>query len=460
MFANYRRYVYALFTLFFVLVTPFLIIYSLGFEINLDQQKISNTLNINIETLPRGASIKNKGFDIGKTPLEMKAGDGQQIPIKVESDGYKSEEFVFWTAQNTNGSARVTNLSLLPSNWDEITNFDSDEPVGILSSSLILFKNNQQFFVQGYNLGGLVGKKSQVDKTLGVSVQTTTWELLSENIYWDRVDNLILAYVGDIWKFVDLSGYPVQAKNIVSTSENQMAILDQSGSLWTLDLGSQELSFLESQVDGIYKTIAPDNIWVWKEGKIFRLSKGYIDNTFFSLEGKLYSQNKSIERLRGVDDSTPVDDFYVASVFQGVMFKVENLLYYVPDFDKNIWQVISTNVERAGVDTNTIIWLDKETNLFSYNFVLKEEQGFGKIPLSGNPNTFRLGYYYTWRRVIVYSDKEVYSVWFDKDIINRNVVKYNPVKWIELNCLPKIVDRFQFCLTDKKLVAYKNTSFF
>ncbi|MEM1311920.1 MAG: PEGA domain-containing protein [Patescibacteria group bacterium] len=460
MFAKYRRYVYGSFLLFFILVTPFLVIYSLGFEISLDQQKISNTLNINVETLPRGADIVNNGFNIGKTPLEMKAADGQQVQIGVEFPGYLAEEFVFWSERGTNGSARVTNLTLLPSEPNIINSFENQTPVGILSPSLILFRQESKYFVQGYNLGGVIGLPSEVNNSSNSLIGLTNWEILSENIYWNKKDDVILILVDNRWEFVDLSLLPVESLSVVSSSETQVLILDAQGRLWALDLRTLRLSFIESQINGIHQTKSPNNVWLWREDKIFRLSKGYIENTFFNLNDDPYTQNTDIRQLRGVAELGNEIDFEVASLFQGMMIKIGETAYYIPDFDKNIWQVIGSNINYIGIDTNTIFWLDLENHLFSYNFSLKEGQDFGLIPLTGDPSSYEIAYYFTWRRIMIYSDAEVYSVWFDKDIINRNVVKYSPIRWNQNSCLPEIVDRFQFCFSENNLIAYKNTSFF
>jgi len=459
MLVHYRRSLFILFSIFFVVITPFLVIYSLGFDPNFETQKLSNTLNINIETLPRGAEVSGEKTGKWSTPIELKAMDNQTIGLNVQADNYLPEKFLFWGREGQNTTAKVTNLVLLPKNADITSDFNPNKALAFLSSNRILFYENEDLYLQIFSFGGLQGRKEEIKTTTERLIEPGHWEVLSEKSFWSPSQNFLLVKLDSGWNLFDLNSLPIQSLSLAHNFDNQAIILDREKQLWLLNLETRDLNFLVEGIDGLDSSNSPDSIWFWQKEKIFRISKGLVDTENFSISDKLYSENEMLLKI----DRTPntFRDFEVASLFQGLLVKIKDNAFYIPDFNKDMenWQVLTTNLQTFGVDTNTFFWLDKSNNLFSYNFLLKNQETLGRLELVGDPLDYRIHYYYNWRRLMVYSANQTYSVWYDKEILNKSILKYYPNLWIENSmCMAKIIDRFQFCIKDNKLQGYRNTA--
>ncbi len=465
MLSVYRKYLFSIFALFFVITTPFLIIYSLGYNLDFEDNGLQNTLSINIETYPRGVQIVNNKFNIGASPLELKASDGEAVSLKLEKKDYLDENFTLWSEANTNTAAKITNLGMLPIKSDTIFEpTDEIETYNIISPNLLLFKaKDQKFYIQHYNLGGLQGKRDEIKTNIQAELnfENLKWEQLNDSLYWNIQENLLVYKIENEWAMVDLKNYTFNIKSLAPTVDYQIFILTTNGELWSLNLRTNQLDFLDSGFNGLYKAQDPDNTWLWRQDKIYRFSKDYVEPESFSFENELFSQNTQLE-VKGLEINDPnYYTFSVSNVFQGLLFKVGSFLYYVPDFNKNVWYSVANDAISIGVNSNTVFWFDHNKTLFSYNFFLKEQENFGILDgVDGDLEKAKIYYFYPWRRIFIYSDtNDVVSVWFDKDNLNRNIVKYSRNTWVDdQRCLPKVVDRIQYCISGKKLLVYKNTS--
>jgi hypothetical protein len=197
---------------------------------------------------------------------------------------------------------------------------------------------------------------------------------------------------------------------------------------------------------------------MWKKDSLYRLPRGSLSTQNFNLNDKIYSKSENRYFTENQLKSR-VTNFEVVNVFQGILFKMEDTLYYVPDSDKSTWQTLASSVTVFGHDSNTVFWMDDKHNLFSYNFLLKLQESFGKMAADSDFSDIKIHYYKNWNRIFVYTKTNVFSIWFDKDLINSSVLKYSNVVWVDsAMCLPKVVDKFQSCIKDNRLTVFKNTS--
>jgi len=143
-----------------------------------------------------------------------------------------------------------------------------------------------------------------------------------------------------------------------------------------------------------------------------------------------------------------------------LVFQVDQKLYYVPDFAKNIPVLIGPEVFSWFAAGSSLFWLDRSFNLYVQNLNLNIQKFLSQFNLDSNLtyHQLRIFYYSKWKRLFIFTPKEVYALWFDKDIFNDTIVAYYPVLWVsQASCLSRISNDYQFCLLDGQLINYNNT---
>jgi hypothetical protein len=450
-----RQRFFRIFAVFFVIVAPFLAIFSLGYDVDLNRRALTNTLAINIETVPRNVQLYDNGRQIARGSGEFQAKDNQVIPLEIRSNGYKTEKFGLYAKPGENSTARISNLWLLPDEPVTLEKFENAQPLSILSDNALLYNRNSQTYVQLYSFGGLQGGPELVVKPPDLQIKTGRWDILLEDMFWNREQKLLLFRLNNTWRILDLQTLPFEVQTVAKLVERSVIILDKNKGLWEFSLDNANLVFLENNIDGLAFTNSPDSIWLWKASNIYRIERGPL-NGILDLAPSLYSTKSDLGILTLLNDQ---DNFQVKSLFQGILVRIGGNAFYIPDYDKLQWQAISNDARVLGTDGNTVFWLDGQRRLFSYNLFLREFQSFGRIDVEGAWQDLAISYYFTWRRILVYSPNQVRAVWYDKEILNRSLVDYQPVDWIAgAACHQEIIDRFEFCLKDNQLIAYRNTN--
>ena len=480
---SYRQNFFRLFAIFFVIAVPFIIVYSLGFNINLGSRQLGNTMSINIETLPRGADISNNGTKILETPSELRAGDNQVIGLNVSLSGYKTEKFLIWAAPGQNTSARITKLFLLPEKSDEINNFREDRQVTFLSDYQLLIRKGSSYFIQQYSFIGVQNQLESIVKIGFINPETSfNFQKLSSTTFWDSNNNIVINKSKEGWKIINLNIFPQKFISLVKLEDSNFLALADDGLLWQLNTDSQNFTFLDSQVQDLTFTLTPDNIWLRKNDQIIRLNRNVPDSNSFSLSDNVYSKfPKTISLLSNNAPST--SQMRVESLYQGLLIQLETDLYYIPDYKPDEWVKLAGDAMVFTTSGNSLFWLDSTNSLHTYNLHLKVRETISNLdsqndsknsavkviantlvdnssnkPDKSLKNT-KLFYYSAWNRLMIYNQGKVVSVWFDKEIYNKNMLGYKPVDWIDqASCYPEVVDRYQFCLKDNKLFNYKNLS--
>jgi hypothetical protein len=453
---SYRQNIFRIFALFFFIAVPFVVVYSLGFDLNLADRQLSNTISINIETLPRGADISNSGKKILETPRELRAKDNQLIPLDISLPGFKTEKFIIWAPPKENTSARITRLALLPEKNDEIRSFDENLKVVFLSDYQLLLKDKDNYFIQQYTFTGLQGSAEQIDVFGKIDeIPNNNWVKLSETSFWNPDKNLLVAKNNN-WGIYNLNIFTVKFSSLVSINENNLLGLDDQGTLWQLDLNNNSYTFLDSNVQNLSFTQTPDNIWIRKNRKLYRLNRAVEDPNNFNLSDKLYTEFP-VNTTFLSSDLPAWKTMNISTLYQGLLIQVYNEIYYIPDNKPNEWEKIATSVNNFSTAGNSVFWIDNTNTLFSYNLFLKQWETIAILDITDKPENVNIVYYSPWNRVLVYTPDKVFSVWFDKEIFNKNIIKYYPVTWIsDSSCFTNVIDKYQFCLKDNKLVTYKN----
>ncbi len=456
---NYRHNFSRIFAIFFVIAVPFIVIYSLGFDLNLANRKLNNTISINIETLPRGADIINQGKKILETPQELKAKDNQTIPIEIKLDGYQPENFLVWASPDQNTSARITKLSLLPQKNDEIAKFENVKNLTFLSDSYLLAQRDNKFFVQQYAFTGAQGNLEEV-KLTGIVTEITSnnWVNLGQNAFWNPKDNLVLNKNESTWTLTNLAIFPNSFSSLVVLEQSTFLALDTNNLLWQLNLEVESFIYLEDNIQNLTSTQTPNNVWLRKDNNLIRLNRGIQDVNNFILTDKIYSVFP--EEISLIPKTVPAwKRMTLESLNQGLLVQIEQNLYYIPDYEPNEWIKLANNAQVYETSGNSLFWIDDQKIVHTYNLYLKEWNTIATLKLDENLENVKLSYYSSWNRIFVHTPNKVIAIWFDKEIYNKNILGYYTVEWInEANCYNRIVDRYQFCTKDSKLITYKNLS--
>ena len=85
----HRKSFFLIFAVFFVIISPVLIFYSLGYGFDVDSQQIENSLSIQIEPIPRRSKIVSGNAEISVFfGGELKAKDNTQTSLTVRANNY------------------------------------------------------------------------------------------------------------------------------------------------------------------------------------------------------------------------------------------------------------------------------------------------------------------------------------------------------------------------------------
>jgi hypothetical protein len=459
---KYRILFFSIFALFFVITTPFLVLYSLGYDLDLSQGELSNSTTITIDSRPRTANIYSQDKLLLRNSGELRANENQLVPLTVKQDGFLDENFLIWSGDTQNTTARIGNLWLLPKEPEVIDEATSVKFVSLLSKDLLVVQSGTDYYVQLYSFGGLQGNRERI--TSFNSIQNSQlvisdkseWKSIHPNAYWDEGNEQLLVRRNDQWLLHDTRFFLANPTSLAYLNNSEMLLLDDKKNLWLWNYLTNNFRFLESGFEGLSYTNIPNYVWLWNYDKIYRISPNQISEQI-QFEDFVFSSNEILVKYG--EEQTAF--FEVRNVYQGIFVQVADKLIYIPDYNKNDWYVVASEVRVADAFDNSIIWIDKLQQLWIFNLQLQSIENIATVPELANyeDDSIKLFYYFLWRRVVIYTPETVQVFWYDKDILNKSVVSYSQNNWIaDKECYSELVDRYQFCLDDGRLIAYKNTS--
>ncbi len=99
-----------------MITVPFLVFLVLGYDLDLRNKKLINSLDVTVESWPIGASIYNFDQDINlKTPTNLKTVAGSFLDLQIKKENFVSERIGIYGPVDTNTRINLPNLWLLPS---------------------------------------------------------------------------------------------------------------------------------------------------------------------------------------------------------------------------------------------------------------------------------------------------------------------------------------------------------
>jgi hypothetical protein len=459
-----RRTFFLVFAIFFVICLPFLILFSLGYSVNLKNPEIRNSLSVKLQTIPSGAEVSANEDKKGVTPIDLAINENQNINLKIKLKEYFAEEFVVSSGIN-NSIVDLSNLWLLPTKSEKISEVKYDI-VQIISENLALLKSNDRFWIQSFSLAGfdndpqliqLQNKISNKDLSfpkleeeyqIKLNENQTPWQKISNSAFYR--DNILLWKRENYWQLIDLKKNDINVKKILKVDDNHLAILENEKKLWLFEPDLMDLKFIDQGIEAMNSIGTPSKVWLWRYNTLFRFNSTDI------LSGNLdWNRNSFLKNGLIADEIGGIFD--VQNVFQGVAVQVGKYIFYVPDSKENQWQLLTTNTKKFATENETLFWIDDTNNLTSINLYNGYKRYITLLPSA--PTSF--GFVKEWNRLMFYSPNSVSSIWYNKDILNTDIKIYNNSTWINnQQCFNKIINKVQYCIDNKSLVVYKNNNLF
>jgi hypothetical protein len=464
-----NRHYFIFFSIFFVVCSPFLVFLSFGYDINLKDQNISSTLTMKIDSLPKNALIKARNEAKGTTPTELSSQDQSPFNLSVSLPNYLSENFLISPERGRNSTVDLKNLLLLPKNgellklYNKSTNNDY-EVLDFVSKDQVIVNVANGLEVRDFGVGGFVNNPVFISErdVFGVKspeklfIEKSTVEFLKKDkSKWQKLSdgnfiklNYMLQKKADFWLIKDISNiFPNGIKKIIKLDSINYIVLDKLKNLWTWD--GQLSKFIENGFDSIESTSSPENIWLVRNNSIYKIQNNSFLNPTFDWKSALYLKSELINTIDG--------EFKVAPLFQGIGILVGKKIFYVPDFATDSWSILSNDAKSFFTDSDSVFWLDSNNYPNFYNFFTTQRYIFKQIPAEYT----EIFYLKEWNRIMLYSESKVASIWFNKEIYQPNILEYSTQEWIDGSvCIPKIVEKVQYCIKDNDLILYKNNLIF
>lgn len=457
---KYRVIFLAIFAVFFVITTPFLVLYSLGYDLNFEQGELSNSISIVVDSRPRTSDVLTRDQVVLRNNGELRANDQQLIPIGIQQENFHAENFLIWSGDGENTTARLSPVWLLPTEYAQIEDDNSVQFISLLSKDEAIIKIDNEYFVQLYSFSGLQSAPEPIINSAPTLISINDgiqWDSITENVYWSKNSELFLIRSGNRWNLFDSRTFISKPEYVAFVNSSELLLLDSNQTLWVWNHELNTFRFIESGFDAMSYTQIPNNIWLYRYDTIYRINTNQISDQI-QFEDTIFTTSNALVDF----DNKPNIFFEVENVYQGIYIHIENLLLYIPDYNQNDVIIISDNARKVFGEDDSIIWLDELEQVWVYNLDLKQLQNVTTIPELDNfeREDIDIFYYSLWKRILVYTPNTVDGVWYNKDLLNNSIVGYTPIKWVENHqCHEEMIDRYQFCIDNQKLVAYRNTSF-
>jgi hypothetical protein len=459
--SGFRQTIFTLFAVFYIVSLPFLIILSLGYDFDLQSKNLDNTLTVKVETIPRGANIPFQSKEF-VTPTEFRTSDGVSFTMDIRHTGYLSDRFTISGKKGVNSIARIDKLRMLPEKVEYSQESKSGTSlVSILSPNYTLVKkqvstSESVYAIQSMGIGGFQGEPEIIAANFNRQIEFGWWIELYDNVFWNRASGYVLYQIpGSKWQVFDLYLYEQEFVSIIRVNNKRLLALDTAGALWTLDLETTQIGFVDSGYSGLSFSQIPDAIWFWKENKLYREDRASFDPSDFPRASSLFYQfNKNF------DTFPSFNGFSVQAVYFGLSVKLDNQLYYLPDANNRSYMMFTDDAKFFGSYENVVFWITSDNKLFAYHLNRNTTQSLGRLSLEdAEMADIRLVYNLEWSRLFIYTETKVHSVWYSGEFQNQAIVGYYPILWVDNSqCLSELISNNQFCIQPTSLLVYRNNN--
>lgn len=451
-----RQIFFRLYAIFFILITPFIVIYSLGYNFDWQNQTLSKNLFIKVQTLPRGATVKISDSKAYTTPTEIRLSSDAPQEVSIKKSGYVPEEFTVWSDLNRNTNTYLDKIILLPTSKEAISDLPSgSEALALLPQSKILLYRDNQLLLQSYSTNSVNSPESvSGDINPDTFSNEDDWIYQNQDFIWNK-DKKIILYRDEIslkWRVEDLQETILGIENLARVSNSTFLVLDSDSNLYTYRPQDQRISFLDSGFQGLFGNPNSESIWLVKGNDIIRLNKNRVNynNILESNENFVYS---SVAR-----DFDFEGDLEVADIYRGVVVKAGTELYFLQETEPEIPNLLTNNAQDFTTTNNTVFWVNEGGLVQSYNFEFNIQKNLATFDnISDTANLF---YSNEFGRLILYSE-DIKTIWTNPTNRSSNIKEHSKNTWINNSLCQKYTeDRNQICIDNDTLIKYQNVSRF
>jgi len=486
--------------IFFLVVSPVLAIYALGYDFDVKKNNLNSTVTLSVETAPENAKIDAIGT-FGKienySNADYRVATKDQFKLIISKIGFLSEDFSVKGKNEDNSLARLKKIHLLPTDNQKLSLYDSNwSDESFVSKDYILYSQtvNEQksWFLQQYSFSGFLGTvkpisaqetvtKTGGDLILPINLDnniTPTIKTIDTNSFWEEVDfdtfwqkdtqTLLFKDKSGNWKIWQSQFLNLGDFDLIWLGQNTVLLHDRlsTKNVYTYNIIEDKLVYITDNIKAA--SLNNNQIWFWFEDKIFRLNKEEIfDLANVDWSTKIGYDFRDFEGFDRAAIYSKTADFKVKNVYQGVMIFINGQIFYQPDSQPQKWNLIAVNVKNWTSTWHSIFWLDSEKRLITYNLELNYERMIAVLDLDlSRVEIANLDYYAPWHRVFIYTKtlngtlntSQVDSIWYNPDFVNKEIRTFSKNTWLKEDvCRPFVDGGFIFCLNrDKYLISFRN----
>jgi hypothetical protein len=466
-----RRFLIYSIICFFGLI-PFLVLYSLGYNINFNDRSIENSINIRIETIPFSTNINvNEKLATNITPTDIRiTSNGQEnINLNISKEDYQEEKFTISGVDKKNTSVKITSLYLLNKKGNVLDSFNSENKskISFFGENIIYFDSiSQDFKYRPINLNG----ETSDEEFIKINKINPKFELLFEeistNIFFDY-QNKLLIFNDSNGKFniIDFNNSWISKNNLefkldslalnsLISYENDIIFTNQNHVLYQFNLESNRLYQIDTGVYALSKTKKPEQIWL-----LDKTGVNEVVDRIFDSEGNLsllkLSQIDQVYNEKEIIQNNCVEleycKFKIDNVLAGSVFQINEKFYYLESQKLKLYK-INNKTKKFIVAKDMVFIIDSENNIYTFNLFNKQILFLDSLNNTDDINN--LLYIEDWKRLFVFQNKYVSSIWYDNDTINNKIIKYNIQTWSENSCYNQLFDRILVCKKDDNSIVY------
>ncbi len=344
----------------FLIISPIVILHTIGYSYNWQKQQIEQTGSLSIDIKPNDADVYLNNILIAKKlPVELKNRHPGNYQLKIEKNGYKT-----WQKNITIKSKETTyikNIQLyknnLPTKLDIAENLNKLIGNQFSSNFLLIKKNNTIYEIINY----------QPDK----NQKTTVLRLNSE-------------------KPILIDQSPYSDLILIKTQNNQ----EQHYYLISLDKTDYKINFLNTN----------ENInWLWSDDK----------NLYFQLNKTIYQvkNNQIIKKFKFKSEKTKI--WYLSH--NHLFYKQADIFFdlNLNNLEKNIYLKNNLNCQKI-VYLNNKTLITSDQNYFNFYFLNDKQEIQNQKKILGQQIIFNP----TKQNFIIWSDIEIWNYNLNQQEVN------------------------------------------